>query len=311
MQRVAEAMKTSFVSNKQDASVLSRNKRSGRWGMNVTERRSQGLDTSFRQLDRPIFADMKLHSSIYLKAAVKLADTAHVLNGSKRFIGRSKPRQTTSIPLPPMNGSRTITGKVEHTDAAPSHRHQSIKPEVYTHNVLTENTVFHVLVAKGRKVNWKSNTFNKASVAFTTAKKAAIQDLESSRGLIKQGFHGHPPATSPSAPVDQMMGSKNDASGPGAKYSRTKHDASLCKAGPQREFCFNDSTETETESCPDKGCLERLNEGSNNEYYNDQRITEWVLKVNSSFFSGNNELTGSKHVEEQDVATIKIMYSGN
>lgn len=305
-------MKSSFVSDKQDGSALNRSKRSGRWELNVPERRSQALETSFRRLDRPIFADMKMHSSIYLKAAAKLADTAHVLTGSQRFIGRSKPRQTTSIPLPPINGSRTTAGKVERTDAGPAHRHQSIKPEVYTSNVLTENTVFHVLVTKGRKVNWKSNTFNKTSVAFTTEKKAAIQDSESCRGLIKQTFHGHPPATSPSAPVDQMMGSKNDTSGPGAKYSGTKHDASLCKAGQQREFCSNDSTKTETESCPDKGRLERLNEGSNNEFYNDQRITEWVLKVNSSLFSiGNNELTGSKHVEEQDVATIKIIYSGN
>lgn len=273
-------------------------------------------------MDRPIVADIKTRSSMYLRAAAKLADTAHVLTRSKRFIGLSKPRRTTSIPLPPISGSRTISGKVECTDALPAHRQESAKPKAYTSthlptgNMLTENTVCHVLVTQGRKVPiylpTLCNKSNKISVALGAGNKVAIQDSETCNRLIKQTFDGQPPATSPSAPVDPPIRHKNDACGPGANDSsammlvRAKHDASLSETRQQRDFCSDDSAiETESERSPDK-------EGSDDEYYTDQRITEWVLKVNSSLFStGIDELTRSKRAEEQDVATIKIIYSGD
>lgn len=320
MQQAAEAMKSSFVHNKQEGSHLNRSRRSGRWGWDVIERKSQALEISVHRMDRPIVADIKTRSSMYLRAAAKLADTAHVLTRSKRFIGLSKPRRTTSIPLPPISGSRTISGKVECTDALPAHRQQLAKPKACTSthlptgNKLTENTVCHVLVTQGR-----SNKSNQISVALGAGNKAAIQDSETCNRLIKQTFDGQPPATSPSASVDPPIRHKNDACGPGANDSCAmmpvwaKHDASLSETRQQRDFCSDDSAiETESERSPDKGRLERLKEGSDDEYYTDQRITEWVLKVNSSLFStGIDELTRSKRAEEQDVATIKIIYSGD
>lgn len=306
-------MKSSFVHNKQEGSDFDRSRRFGRRGLNVTEVKRHALETSVHRTDRPIVGDVKTRPSVYLHAAATLADTAHVLTRPKRFTGLSKPRRMTSIPLPPISRSRTISGKVERTDALH-------KPKACTHlptgNVLTENTVFHVLVTQGRKVNRESNKSNQISVALGAGNKVAVQDPETCSRLTKQTFDGHPPATSP--PTRH----KNDANGPGASDSsammpvRAKHDASLSKARQQRDFCSDDSAvETESAGSPDKGRLERLREGSDgddDEYYTEQRITEWVLKVNSSLFSaGNDELTRSKRAEEQDVATLKIIYSGD
>ncbi|GLD56373.1 uncharacterized protein AKAME5_000872500 [Lates japonicus] len=98
---------------------------------------------------------------------------------------------------------------------------------------------------------------------------------------------------------------------------KVKHDASLCEAGQQRGFCSRDSAiETESECSEDRGHMERLKEDNDDddddEYYTDQRITEWVLKVNSSLFTtGNDELKSIKPAEEQDQATIKIIYTGD
>lgn len=315
MQQAVEAMKSSFVHNKQEGSDFDRSRRFGRRGLNVTEIKRHALETSVQRTDRPIVADMKTRPSVYLQAAAKLADSAHVLTRSKRFIGLSKPRRMTSIPLPPISRSRTVSGKVERTDAL-----HSGKPKACTHlptgNVLTENTVFHVLVTQGRKVNRESNKANQISVALGAGNKVAVQDPETCSRLTKQTVDGQPPATSP--PIRH----KTDTNGPGANDSsammpvRAKHDASLSKARQQRDFCSDNSAiETESEGSPDKGRLERLREGSDDdddEYYTERRITEWVLKVNSSLFSaGNDELTRSKRAEEQDVATIKIIYSGD
>lgn len=299
------------VHKKQDGSDLNRGRRSGRWGLNVTERGNQALEISVRRLDRPTVADIKMRSSIYLQAAEKLADTAHVLARTKRLIGQSKQRQTRGIPLPPIGGSRAVTGKVERTEALPAHRQESAKPKRYsthllTGNMMTKNTVFHLLVTQGRKLNQDSNKHNKISVALAAGNKAAIQDCR----LIKRTFDGQPAATSTSATVDPPIRQKTDSRM--MMPIRAKHDASLCEARRQRDFCSDDSAiETESEGSEDKGCLERLREDSDDEYYTDQRITEWVLKVNSSLFStGDDELKKSKPAEEQDVATIKIIYSG-
>ncbi len=326
MQQAAEGMKSSQtgIHNKREGSDLNRGRRSGRWGLNVTERKSRTLEFSVRRIGRPIVADIKTQSQIFLQAAAELADTTCVLTKSQRIVDRSRPRQATSVPLPPISRSRAISGKVERTDALPAHRKESAKPKGYstllpTGNVMTENTVFHVLVTRGGKVN-QSDKYNKISVALAAGNKSAVQDSQTCSRLIKRTFDGQPAATLTRAAVDPLLQQKkNDASDPGAKDSSTvmpagvKHDASLCKARQQRDFCSDDSAiETESEGSEDKGRPERLKKDSDDEYYTDQRITEWVLKVNSSLFStGNDELNNSKPAEEQDVATIKIIYSGD
>lgn len=279
------------------------------------------MEISVQRIDLPVVTDIKTRPSIYLQAAAALADTAHVLTRSKCLMGLSKPRQTaTSIPLPPISQSRTIYGKVECSDALPSHRKESAKPKGHSTHLPTGNTVFHVSVTQRGKVNQESHKYSKISVALAARNKAAVQDSETSSRLIKRTFDGLPAATLTPAPVDPpVRQKKNDASDPGANYSstmmpvRVKDNTSLCEARQQQAFCSDDSAiETESEGCEGKGRPERLTEDSDDEYYTDQRITEWVLKVNSSLFStGNDELKCSKPAEEQDVATIKIIYSGN
>lgn len=314
------------VHNKQDRLDLNRSRRSRRCGLNVNERRIRTLEISVQRIDLPIVADIKTRPSIYLQAAAALADTAHVLTRSKCVMGLSKPRQTaTNIPLPPISQSRTIYGKVERSDTLPSNRKESAKLKGHsthlpTGNVITGNTVFNVSVTQCGKVNQESHKYSKISVALTARNKAAVQDSMTSSRLIKRTFDGQPAATLTPALVDPpVRQKKNDASDPGANYSsmmmpvRVKHNTSLCEARQQQAFCSDDSAiETESEGSEDKGRPERLTEDSDDEYYTDQRITEWVLKVNSSLFStGNDELKCSKPAEEQDVATIKIIYSGD
>lgn len=303
-------MKSSFVRNQLEGSEFDRSRRSGRRGLNVAKIKNHDLEISIRRTDRPIVADVKMWPSIYIQAAAKLTDTAHVLTRSKRLIGLSKPRRMTSVPLPPISRSGTVSGKVDSADALHPGKLKACT-HLPTGNASMENTVFHVLVTHGRMVKRESNKSSKISVALGAGNKATIQDSETCSRLTKQTFDGQPPATSP--PIRH----KNDNNGPGASDgSGAKHDASLSKARQQRDFRSNDSAiETESEGSPDKGRLERLREGSDDddeEYYTEQRITEWVLKVNSSLFSaGSDELTRSERAEEQDLATIKIIYSGD
>lgn len=326
MQQAAEAIESSHTieHNMPGQSDLNRSGRSGRWGINATKKKSQALEISVQRIDRPVFADIKPRSSVYLQSAEKIANTAHLLTRSKRLIGLSKPRQTSSIPLPPISGSRTISGKGERTDALPAQRTKSAKPKGYrthlpTGNMMTENTMFHVLVTQCGNVNQESNKYNKISVALAAGNKPAVQDFETRSRLIKRTVDGQPAATSTPVHADPTARQKNDASDPGASDSgtkmpvRAKHDASHCEARQQRDFCSDDSAiETESQGSEDKGRPERLKEDSNDEYYTDQRIAEWVLKVNSSLFlPGNDQLKSSKPAEELDEATIKIIYSGD
>lgn len=322
MQRATEAMKSSQTGDLKGGSDLNRSRRSTGCGLNATERRSQAFERCIQRIDRPFV--VKMPPSIYLQAAAKLDSTGHILARSKCLIGLSKPRQTSSIPLPPISGSRTISGKVRCTDALPASRLQSAKTKGYrtnlpTGNVMTEKTDLHVSNTQCKKVNQESNHYNKISVALVTGNKEAIRVSETRSRLIKQTFDGQPAATLTSAPVDSPIQQKNDASGPGASGGRTmmpirtKHDASLCKTRQQRDFCSDDSAiETESGGSEDKGCLERLKDDSDDEYYTDQRITEWVLTVNASLFSdGNDDIKRSEPVQEQDIGTIKIVYRGD
>ncbi len=326
MQQATEAMKSSqkAVHNQQGGSDLNRSRRSGQCGFNAAERKSQALKISTQRIDRPIVADMKMPPSIYLQAAAKLNSTGHVLTRSSRLIGLSKPRKTASIPFPPISGSRTISGKLQRIDALPARRLDSAKTKRYSAHlpagkVMTENTALHVLDTQGRRINQESGNYNKICVA-APGSKAAMHVSESCSRLIKRTFGGQPAETLTSA-GDSLIQQKNDASGSGAKDSstmmpvRAKHDASHCEARQQRDFSSDDSAiETESEGSEEKGRLERLKEDrdDDDEYYTDQRIIEWVLTVNSSFFcEGSDEAKRSKPLEEQDVATIKIVYRGD
>lgn len=288
--------------------------RSGRLGSNVTGRKSRTLEVDVQRIDRPVAADIQMRSFIYLQAAAKLATTTDVPSRSKRLMILSKTRQTTSIPLPPIIRSSAISGKEEHAAALPAPIKDSAKAKRYsTHlpvrNMRTED-VFHVLVTQCGKVNQEFSKHNKISVAGNKAEADRNRQ-------IKWTFDGQPAATQTPASVEPLVGQKKNDIDPGISDSSTmmpvkvKHDATFCKERQQRGFHSNDSAiETESEGSKDKGHAERPKEDSDDEYYTDQRITEWVLKVNSSLFTtGDEELKSFKPVEEQDVATIKIIYT--
>lgn len=288
---------------------------SGRLGSNVTGRKSRTLEAGVQRVDRPVAADIKMRSFIYLQAAAKFATAADVPIRSKHLMVLSKTRQTTSVPLPPIIRSSGISGKEEHSAALPAPRKDTVKLKRYsthlpTGNMITED-VFHVLVTQCRKVNQESNKYNKISVARNKA--------EVDRNRLKWTFDGQPAATlTPESVEPQVRQRKNDT-GPGVSDSSTmmpvkvKHDATIGKERQQRGFYSSDSAiETESEGSEDKGHPERPKEDSDDEYYTEQRIAEWVLKVNSSLFTtGDEELKSFKPVEEQDLATIKIFYTGD
>lgn len=128
---------------------------------------------------------------------------------------------------------------------------------------------------------------------------------------MKQTIDGHLPAPVQTTP--DPRGPEDDG-GPAVMPLGVKHDANLPMTKEQRGFCSDDSAiETESKGSRDKGRLEGLEEeGSDDEYYTEQRIAEWVLRVNASLFSiGEGDVTTSNPVEEQDLATVKIVYSGD
>lgn len=310
-----------FVHSKQDWAVSTRSGRSDRWLLNVSGRKSQTLAIGVQRIDKPATTNIKMRSLIYLQAAANLANAAGGLNGSKHLKGLTNARRRPSIPLPPISIAG-ISGKEDHSAALPATRRDLIKPKGFsTHstvgNTRTEN-MLHMLVTQYAKANQEPHKYNKITVA---GNKAAIQDSETCHRGIKLTFDGQPAATlvpvSTESPVPRK---KNDTSDPAVSNSTTmmpvkvEHDAAVCDARQQRGFHFSDSAiETESEGSGDKGRLERLMEESeDDEYYTNQRIREWVLKVNSCLFAtGNDEIKDLKPVKEQDVATIKIIYSGD
>lgn len=169
-----------------------------------------------------------------------------------------------------------IKGSKTITDASPSDRKKSEQTKA--------NQVF-LLVKQVGKVNQELNKSDKIGVA---GHKAPIKDPETHSRLIQETSDDQPAATS---------------------------TVSLRERPTQRRLCSNDTAiETESELSVAKGHL-RVQEDSDDEeeeYYTEQKITEWILKVNSSLFStGDYEQKPSKPAEEQDVGTIKIIYSGD
>lgn len=51
-----------------------------------------------------------------------------------------------------------------------------------------------------------------------------------------------------------------------------------------------------------------MTDSQDEEYYTDQRITAWIIKVNASLFSSSEADIIDQELEEQDVDTIKIIY---
>lgn len=318
-------MKSTHTSlqNRQVWSDSSRTRRSGR--LTVTEKKTRCLEIDVERIGRPANVDIRTtQSSINFQSAANSANPAHPVTLSRHLKVQSKPRQATAaathrnIPLPPISGSRNSCCKVERTAAVPLHRKGLAFAIGHNYQLpisraMQANPVLHMLISQCGIANQVCNKSNKISGALAGGNKT-IQDSATCSRLIKKTLH-----VQPAAALDLTIGQKkNDAADPSANDSsmmipaRVKHDASLCEARRQRDFCSDDSAiETEYQDSEDQGCAESLSE-EDEEYYTDEKITEWVLKVNSSLFSmGNDELSCSKPAEEQDVATIKIIYSGD
>lgn len=266
-----------------------------------------------RTQQKPKIIDVKTsRSSVYLQA-----NPEQVLTRSRRHVGLSK--LTVNVPLPPINRSRSVTGKVEHSAAESIVKKTDIlkgySTILTTCNTMKDNLVLDAFVHPYGQPCLKLN--KKISVYHVAANKADTQYPTTHGRLIKQSFDAQPAVTLIPAPVNPSERLKeNDASDPGANAKRTmmpdrvKHDAILHEVRQQRGFCSDDSA-IETES-GDRSNSDRLKEDSDDDYYTDQKITEWVLKVNSTFFStGNDKVDRYKPIEEQDMATIKIVYSGD
>lgn len=276
-------MKSSFLQNEQERSLLNK---VGRRRFNVAKRKSQALGACVHCTDSKIAGDGNKWPPVHVNAA-KFTSTAYVLSRSGYF---QKPRQRTSLPLPPINGSRSKA------DPVPARRLEPVKLQTSPGSVLTEKSMFGVLIGQGRTA-LKSEPCNTIHVVVEAGNKAPIQSAS------------QPHDASPSDPPVRL---KKGISGPESNHRGGEHDACLTDPKQQRNLCFGDSAvETESESCADKDGLQTPKEGGNDDYYNDQRISEWILKVNSCLFSkGEKELIEPAHAQVHDVATIKIIYSG-
>lgn len=295
-------MKSSLVHHRREGLDVNQCRGSGRCRSNVGARKSQALEISVLNLGKPGDGTAKLQPSMCLQAAARLAENVYFLTRSRRLFNLSRPRRTASNPLPPIGTMGASNTRAEGTKAS-----QVQRP---ANKLLKEKAVNHVLIAQGRKLNWESGKSNKISAPFEN--KAAAQQSETGSGLIKQTFDGHLPAPAQATP--EPRSTRADGVPVVVMPLGVKHDASLPVTKEQRDFCSDDSAiETESESSRDKGRLEGLGEeGSDDEYYTEQRISEWVLRVNASLFSvGDGVLTTPYPVEEQDVGTVKIVYSGD
>lgn len=187
-------------------------------------------------------------------------------------MGQSELKQAANIPLPPIRGCRPGRGEVP---AAP--------PAI-------RNTILHVFVAKRGKPIQQSDRLSEIHSRPALAER--LEQQKKSDDIT--GVDGGRTTTMPVI---------------------VKDDGGACEERRrQREFCSDDSAaETLSEDSEVRGHAETLEEddGGDDEYYSEQRITEWILQVNSSLFSTGNTQRGAEPAEERDVATIKIIYSGD
>lgn len=263
--------------------------RLGRRRFNVKKRKSQTLDPCVHWMESKLAEDMKIRPPAQLKAATKFANTPYIPSRSL-----NNPQRTTGLSLPPISESRSTA------DPASMHRLESVKPQTYHGSEMTGTSTFGVFGSQGRTVILQSNPCNKTHMALGGVNKAVIWSASQLR---------QPP---PSVPADPAIRPKKGISGPGSDHRGGEHDARLSDPKQQKNLCSSDSAvETESEGSSNKDGPQTLKEGGDDDYYNDQRIGEWILKVNSSLFSkGNKEITESTHAQEHDITTIKIMYIG-
>lgn len=277
-------MKSSFVQVQREESRLNK---VGRRRFNVTKRKSQALGTCVHWTDNSSPGDTDAWPPVHVNAA-NVPGTASVLSRPGCL---SRPGRTSSLPLPPINGSRSQAGP------GSARRQEPLKPQTSPGRVLAGKSLFGAFIGQGRTVILKSEPCNKIQVVVGAGKQASIQTAR------------QPHDASPS---DPPIRPRKDLSGPQSTHRGAEHDACLTDPKQQRNFCLGDSAAvTEAEGCADKDGAQTLQEGEDEEYYKDQRIREWVLDVNSCLFSkGEEELTKATHAQELDVATIKIIYSG-
>lgn len=250
----------------------------GRRRVNVTKRKSQALGACVRWTDSESAGDKNTRPAGHVNAA-KLSSTACVLSRRGCF---HKAGRTSGLPLPPISGS---TAKA---DPAPARRREPAEPQTSPGSVVTGKSTF---VGQGRAVLLKSEPCNKIHVVVGAGTKASM-------AAARQPRDASPPARP-----------KNGVSGPGSKHAGGGPEAGLTDPQQQRAFCSADSAaETESESSAGKDGRRTPKDGGDHEYYNEQRIGQWILKVNSCLFS--KELTEATRAREHDVATIKITYSG-
>lgn len=279
-------MKSSFVQLEQEGSRLNQ---VGRWRFNVTKRKSQALGACVHWTDNSSPGDMDTWPPVHVNAA------KFPVLSRRRCL--SKPGQTTGLPLPSINGSRS------QADPVSTHRPEPVQPKTCPRSMWTRKSVLGVFIGQGRTGILKSE------LVAGAGHQASIQTAR----------HGM-------SPLGPLVRPRKDLSGPGSNHRRAEHDACLTDPKQQRNFCSSDSAgETEAESRADKDggqtledgdddedySVQRIREGDDDEDYNKQRIREWILDVNSCLFSkGQEELTKATHTQELDVATIKIVYGG-
>lgn len=247
------------VHRKHDRFDLKRSRKSGRWGLPVSEGTSQTLESSVQRINR---SSSKLHTVSRLTTGQRSSQT-----------GQSELKQAANIPLPPIRGSRPVGGRGEVPAAPPAIR----------------NTILHVFVAKRGKPIQKSDRLSEIHGRPTLAERLEQQKSDDIIGV--------------------------DGGRATTMLVTVKDDGGACEERrQQREFCSDDSAaETLSEDSEVRGHVETPEEedGSDDEYYSEERITEWILQVNSSLFSTGNTQRGAESAEERDVATIKIIYSGD
>lgn len=297
----------------------------------------QYLEINVQRIDRPnVPRGDPVQANAKLRPAPKITNPIEYLTCPRHLMIQNKlgcastTSITQSILLPPITGSRIIAGKAEAANvpflsARPAGSLQD-NGDTHTSGVRSVNTVFRVLVAKRAQDCQMSNKAGLDSGSLTMlnrSTKDTIQnpDTRSRLDCTKGTFGAQPAVASSFSPTNPLVRQRrNDVSNPSANYSgvmteRLKHDASLCETKQQRDFYSDDSAiKTESQYSEDKDTIKTGIDSlcpNDADYYTDQRIAEWVLKVNSTLFSSSDdEMHSVNSVEEQDIATIKIIYEG-
>ncbi len=110
------------------------------------------------------------------------------------------------------------------------------------------------------------------------------------------------PGVSAGLPQDELLDvepSNISAKDREVMTERMKGSASVSKDRPAQPFS-DSAIKMENEK--------EMMDSQEDEYYTNQRITAWIVKVNASLFSSSKDEIIDQMLEEQDVDTIKIIY---